>query len=244
MGPFAPGPSSARAPRYAIYYAPEPDGALSRFGAAWLGRDAERDIAMEQPRLRAVPPSRLAEMTAEPRRYGFHATLKAPFRLAPGHSEKMLLDAVARFASTLPSARIPALRLAAIDGFLALVPAKPVPAVDALAAACVGRFAPLSAALDEIELARRLRAPLTPRQKALLLDWGYPYVFSEYRFHMTLTRRLTEAEREAVEPELLALAAPALAIPVRIAGLAVFIEEARSAPLRLLARCPMMPSSN
>lgn len=75
------------APRYALYYTPAADSALWRFGSATLGYDAitGRDIAF------AVPPGCEAldwqELIAEPRRYGFHATLKAPFELANGRNE-------------------------------------------------------------------------------------------------------------------------------------------------------------
>ena len=40
----------------------------------------------------------LAEITAEPRLYGFHGTLKAPIVLADGVSERDLLEAVGNFA--------------------------------------------------------------------------------------------------------------------------------------------------
>ncbi|MEM7748306.1 MAG: DUF1045 domain-containing protein, partial [Pseudomonadota bacterium] len=39
----------------------------------------------------------------------------------------------------------------------------------------------------------RLRSPLTDKQIENLDAWGYPYVFDEFRFHMTLTGRLPEA---------------------------------------------------
>ena len=34
----------------------------------------------------------------------------------------------------------------------------------------------------------------------MLVRWGYPYVFEDWCFHMTLTRRLTPAEKAVVLP--------------------------------------------
>jgi len=53
---------------------------------------------------------------------------------------------------------------------------------------------------DEAEIARRRKAKLTAQQEAYLQKWGYPYVFDEFRFHMTLTRRLTPEEKQSVMP--------------------------------------------
>ena len=67
--------------RLGLYWAPELDDPLHALGSAWLGRDAETGATLPQP---AVPGLDLAEITAEARGYGFHATLKPPFALAPG----------------------------------------------------------------------------------------------------------------------------------------------------------------
>ena len=47
------------------------------------------------------PPDSWRSMTSEPRRYGFHATLKAPFRLRIDLDVADLIDNVAEFASKL-----------------------------------------------------------------------------------------------------------------------------------------------
>ena len=72
------------ASRYALYLAPPPDSALWRFGCAALGRDAAsgEDMHGYAPSGYATEAWRAA--SAEARRYGFHATLKAPLRLKPG----------------------------------------------------------------------------------------------------------------------------------------------------------------
>src|SRR5215470_13880924 len=93
----------AESPRYAIYYAPESGSALDRFGAHLLGYDAYRGQELPFPEgiASAVPDWR--EQTQDPRKYGFHATLKAPIALAIGKNEAGLLAACASFAETARS---------------------------------------------------------------------------------------------------------------------------------------------
>ena len=87
-------------PRYAIYYAPAPAGDLDRFGAGLLGYDAfsGEDLPFPDGVLEAVLDWR--ELTSDPRKYGFHATLKAPFSLVQGKTEAELFAACAAFAAT------------------------------------------------------------------------------------------------------------------------------------------------
>ncbi len=107
--------------RHAIYYAPPAGSTLHRLGSAWLGRDVVRGEAVRQPDVDGIK-----EATAEPARYGFHATLKAPFTLNPGMKRVELGDAVALLAAQMETVTIPRLELRDLDGFLALVPDKPV----------------------------------------------------------------------------------------------------------------------
>lgn len=177
-------------PRYAIYYLPPPGSALDRFGAALLGYDvvSGKDVPFPAEMLQAVP--NWAEVTTEPRKYGFHATLKAPIALAPGLTEAELLWACATFAET-PRA-IPVIKPAvqAIGSFIALMPSDPSDELAQLAADCVRSFDNFRAPLSAEDRARRKPAQLTPRQVQYLDQWGYPYVLEEFRFHMTLTGSL------------------------------------------------------
>ena len=86
--------------RYAIYYTPPEQSELAKKAAAWLGRDAftgEKSAPVASGPLSA---GEVAYHTASARRYGFHATLKAPFRLAPGESEQGLAAAIDAFAAS------------------------------------------------------------------------------------------------------------------------------------------------
>jgi putative phosphonate metabolism protein len=226
--------------RYALYYAPERGSALARFGRRWLGYDAASGAFQPQPALPALSADRLAAITAEPRRYGFHATLKPPFVLAAGCDERELFRAVASFAEATPAFGAPPLRLANISGFWALMLSKPCAEMDALAAATVSQLDTFRAPPSDAELVKRRRAGLTARQEALLERWGYPYVMEEYRFHMTLTGRIAGEERAAVGAVLQEMVAPLCRDALRIDAVSLFQQPARSAPFRIVGRYRLM----
>ncbi|MGK9233462.1 DUF1045 domain-containing protein [Inquilinus limosus] len=230
--------------RYAIYFAPPPASALAELGAELLGRDPETGEARPQPRLDGIDPDRFRTITADPRHYGFHATLKAPFALAEDVTGEALHQAVEAFAASRAQATGPALTLASIGGFLALVPSAPAPAVNALADACVEAFDRFRAPLSAAELERRRRSPLTPAQDRHLERWGYPYVFEEFRFHMTLTARLTDAaEHDRVRTVLAERTAPVCRDPLVIDAITVFEQDSRDAAFRITGRYPLRGAS-
>jgi len=176
--------------RYAIYYLPEEKSALWQFGSAVIGYDCVSIRPVEH--LNLAIEHDLCDITEEPRNYGFHATLKAPFRLAHGVSEAELIGAVQNFVSQESALDVGDLNVRAIGSFVALTPL-PNDALRDFAARCVQAFEPFRAPMAPDERAKRLRAPLTARQIELMDAWGYPYVFDEFRFHMTLTSSLTPA---------------------------------------------------
>jgi putative phosphonate metabolism protein len=185
-------------PRYAIYYVSMPGGALDRFGAQLLGYDALNGDQLPFPDdvVQLVPDWR--DLTRDPRKYGFHATLKAPLPLAPGETEAGLLATCERFAGT--PRPIPVIRpvVDSISGFIAVVPAELSTGLERLAADCVREFDTFRAPLTPEDRMRRNPSALTPRQREHLERWGYPYVMEDFRFHMTLTGRLDAGRREPV----------------------------------------------
>lgn len=227
--------------RYAIYYAPEPDSPLWRFGCRWLGRDPEYGADYPPEPLPGFDAAWLAAITASPRRYGFHATLKPPFALRQGVTPGQLTAALASFSATRPAVVAPPLGLVVLDGFLALGLAGACPALDGLAAACVRELDAYRAPAPEAEIARRHRAGLTPRQERLLASWGYPYVMEEFRFHLTLTGRLDEASREQLRLALAPVVAPLCGEPLAVTGLALYRQPDRGSPFQLLERFPLAP---
>jgi putative phosphonate metabolism protein len=208
--------------RYGIYAVP--DGALYAAGSAWLGWDSAAGRAVAPPEIGGLPEAP-SVLTATPRKYGIHATMKPPFRLAQGTDAEALRDALAAFCHRRPPVAIPILVLRRIGRFLALVPDAPVAEVSDLAAATVETFEPFRAALTEAELARRRKARLSERQEALLQRWGYPYVMAEFRFHITLTGALDDAIIGPVEEVLRAHFAPYLGKPLAIRDLALVGED-------------------
>ncbi len=213
--------------RYAVYFVPRRETPLGSFGARWLAGDGD---------LAGLDPSLHRRITAKPRGYGYHATLKAPFRLAGRQTEEALIEALVSFADARPSPRPFDLALRDISGFLALVPAGAAADVAALAQACVEAFEPFRAAPSDEELARRRAGGLTERQEANLLRWGYPYVAEDFRFHMTLTDRLTQEERQAVEPVLAGLVQPLIETPLKIDAISLVKQDEPQADFAALRR--------
>lgn len=204
--------------RYALYYVP-PAGPLLDAAARWLGRDARTGEVFTQPH------PDLFGLSVSARRYGFHATLKAPFRLAEGCSEDDLIEAVSVFAAGLSPVAIDALVVAEMDGFLALRPEGDTDALDAFAAQVVARFERFRAPMTAEDRARRRPELMTVRQRELLDSYGYPYVMEQFRFHMTLTDRLSPAQMAVFRPLAEAHFTPVLERPFVLGGLAVFGED-------------------
>ncbi|OCW57834.1 DUF1045 domain-containing protein [Hoeflea olei] len=222
--------------RYALYFSPGPGEDLARLGASWIGRSAETGRPLDHPDLPGLGASGLAAITGPARRYGFHATLKAPFRLAPSASEADLLGAMAEFTARHEVFDIPALTVGRLEGFLALVPSGPAPELNTFADRVVEAFEPCRAPLTDAEIERRNPESLTSAQLRNLLRWGYPYVFDTFRFHMTLTTRLSEPELSTVETAARTHFAPVLARPVPVTALTLFVEPEPGAPFKIHSR--------
>jgi putative phosphonate metabolism protein len=206
--------------RYAVYYTPPP-GALAEFGAGWLGWDVARGARAS----RTIPVEGAEEIVATPRRYGFHATLKPPFRLGPERSAEDLEAAVAALAAATPPIRSARLRLQRLGPFLALVPATDHAPFSRLGDAMVRDLDAFRLPPSEAEIARRRAAGLTPAQDAHLLRWGYPYVFEEFRFHMTLSGRLDAATAARVEAALAPVLAEVVPDPFEITEVTLAGED-------------------
>ena len=222
-------------PRYAIYYVPAPGSDLARFGAELLGYDAfgGDDLPFPASIVQAVPDWH--DLTRDPRQYGFHATLKAPFTLAPGREETELIAACETFASTARPIPVTTPVVVAISGFIAVVPAETSDELDRLAADCVRDFDPFRAPLSAEDRARRNPSALTLAQIDHLDRWGYPYVMDDFRFHMTLTGRVSAERRE----QLVALLRERFAaLDLRVLAvdrIAVFRQDDAGSRFRVLA---------
>jgi putative phosphonate metabolism protein len=207
------------AARVAIYYAPLPRDPLTDLSSAWLGRDPVSGAGVLQPNVDGI-----AEFTAEPRHYGFHATLKPPMRLPDGTDWFGFVAAVRTMAADIAPFLLPRLAVTDLRGFLALRETEPCASLQTLADACVERVDSFRVPPSGAELARRRRSGLSAEQDAMLVRWGYPYVFGTWFFHMTLTRRLSDAEKAAVLPAAEAWFAPALAAERWVEDICLFTQ--------------------
>lgn len=214
--------------RYAVYYAPAPRSALWRAGSEWLGWDAARGVTLLPPALPGGLLARLAPLTRRAAHYGWHATLKAPFRLANGVDEAQLLQQVAALASTCAPFVLD-LQVGTLRDATVLCVAGDSTAIDALAERCVRQLLPLGEPAPD-------RPGLSPHEAELHAAWGYPYVLDQFCFHLTLAQRSREpALQTAIERA--ASAHFEGLLQANVAALSVFVETRPDEPMRLLAEC-------
>ena len=226
-------------PRYAIYYAAEQDSALDRFGASLLGYDAHRGEDLPFPD--GVTPD-WRELTQDPRKYGFHATLKAPMALAQGRTEAQLVAACELFSDAARPVPLIKPVVNTISGFTAVVPSEPSAELAQLAADCTRAFDFFRAPLTPEDRARRNPAKLTPRQREYLDRWGYPYVMDEFRFHMTLTGRLPGERRDGVVTMLRNRFAALDLATLEIDRIALFRQDETASQFRIIGHWPLRAS--
>jgi hypothetical protein len=189
-------------PRYAIYLAPPPQDPLWRFGSTVLGYDAAAGEETPGFVFDGYGVDEWRRLTTTARSYGFHATLKAPFRLKRGVTTQDLAQALAMLAGTLAPFSIDPLVLKVLGrngdgGFLALVPEREPPALAALERKVVTELDAFRARLTKEEIAKRQPESLTERQRDHLKRYGYPYIFEDFGLHFTLSDRIANAERAA-----------------------------------------------
>ncbi|MGZ2431360.1 DUF1045 domain-containing protein [Rhizobium redzepovicii] len=225
--------------RYALYFSPPKDDPLTGAASLWLGRDAFSDETYPAPEHERLGAAEQFELTADPRRYGFHATIKAPFPLAASVTERDLMAVVEEFAARTEAFEIPKLVLGQLGRFFALVPGSVHQPLQDFAAKVVRSFEPFRAALTEADMARRNPEKLSDSQRANLQRWGYPYVMEDFGFHMTLTGQVPEPRASVMKTILTERFADFTGRPLTISGLAVFTEETRGAPFKVHSWLPL-----
>jgi len=212
--------------RYAIFFVPAADTALWKFGCAAIGYDGLAGAEVSLPEHAFYTRPEIRDWTADPRRYGFHATLKPPFELAGSCSIEELETAVSDFAAARQRFSVDRFVVRQIGSFLALVPSVPSESLNQLEADCVRNFDAFRAPLTEADRARRLHSSLSETQIKYLDRWGYPYVFEEFRFHMTLTGRLPDDAQAIGLQALVELYLP-IAKPVDVDALTICEQAGR-----------------
>lgn len=238
--------------RHAVYFVPADDSPLGAAGAALFGRWPDGRRATQAI---GSDENRDCERVVGPARYGFHATLLAPFELVQRVNEAVLVDAVAAVAERHRPIELTGLAVARLNGHVALMSgerssATAVRAIDALAADCVKSLDRFRERLDPAELARRaagLPVGLSgERERALLERWGYPWVLDAFRFHMTLSAPLQQtggdSDADALERWIVRLEqhfSAALGARQELDQLAVCRQADRAAPFLRIAQCPL-----
>lgn len=226
--------------RYAVYFAHRVGSPWAQAGNAWLGRDAYSGAALPQPAVEGVSADLQRALTESPRRYGWHATLRAPFRLARGSDVDALRAAVGNLAQRHRAFPMPPLKVVQLDDFLALVPERHAFDIDDVAAACVRDLAAFAAPLDTAELARRRRSGLSATEDALLVRWGYPFVMEAFRFHLSLTGTLRGVDPAVVGAMQHAASAWFAALPpAAFDSVALFVEPGPSQAFSLAEEFPL-----
>jgi Protein of unknown function (DUF1045) len=228
--------------RYAIYLAPHPDSPLWRFGSLVLGYDAASGEDCPGFSLPGIPAAQWHRITERPRTYGFHATLKAPFRLAPDCKAEHLVAALSTFAAHWPAFDLGPLAVTSLSmgggGFVALTPSRAPGALGELEAGVVTRFDRFRAPLTAAEREARHPERLTKRELESLDRWGYPHVMEDYRCHFTLTGHLPEPERIADQLADAMAAKVGTAHPM-VDALVLFEQPAPGQRFTIKARLPL-----
>lgn len=206
--------------RYAIYFTPPHDDALTRCGAEWLGRDAFSRKTIE------IDASRQG-LVATPARYGFHATIKAPFELIDKKVPQELFAAFEAYCATTSIFTLPEFEITYSGNSFILGITRQSESLQKIAAEIVRQFEPFRAALSPKDIARRKPDQLSSSQRLNLERWGYPHVMDDFRFHITLTGPVEEVDRPAIKSALKTHFAQLLEKPVIFSGLGLFVEPAR-----------------
>lgn len=209
--------------RYAIYVMADED--FHQEASRWLGWDCRRACALQHPDIDGLPDS-IDALTQMPRKYGFHGTIKPPFRLAEGETQASLQEACATLMPTLPASKVDELVVRPLGGFVAAVPKSPSARLASLAADVVEKLDRFRAPPSSQELEKRRKAGLSPAQDANLVRWGYPYVMEEFRFHMTLTGNRPVMEAEKIATRLAEHFAPVVPKPFDVTSLGLLGEDA------------------
>ena len=220
--------------RYAVYFLCQPQSDLAAFASEWLGYDVERGEVLSQTRHPATPHNWISD----PKRYGFHATIKAPFHLTSTRSPEDLLSSLSGVCAAERAIDLGPIQLRQIRDFLALVPETSHEALPALVQRCVEALDDLRAPLTPADRERRMGAQLSSREIELMDRWGYPYVCELYRFHMTLTNSLPQQDLTAAS-RILEDRLKGISLNQQLDSLSLCVQPTASEPFRLLRRFPL-----
>ena len=179
--------------RVAIYFLPKKNSSLENFGKNLLGRDINKKKKISLTRRQKYFISRgftffdeLKDYCEQPAKYGFHATLKAPFRLKRNVKTKNFYDVISHIAAQHSRFKIKGLKIVYSKKFTFITSRKPNKLLRNLENDLVKHLDTFRAELNKTEIKKRIPDSLTFKQNKYLKEWGYPFVFDQFKFHMTL----------------------------------------------------------
>ena len=221
--------SASDTQRFAIYFAPEIDSNLHSIGSQWLGRDSSSGKSIKQPNIKGISSSYLYSVTKTPRRYGFHATLKAPFRLNKEFTFKDLCSQIQQL-STLSKTFSINLKVRKLRNFIALVMDPNEQKMQNLASKLVRNLDQFRAPLHQEEIDKRRMSTLTASEDENLLNWGYPYVYNDFCFHITLTEKIQcRSDRESMVSAASSHFSESLKNTIKVSSVSLFVQESSEA---------------
>ena len=232
--------------RFAIYFTLEPTDPIYLLASIWLGYDLWSGKVVDQsnsPLLDENLTSYSAQ-TSNPRQYGFHATLKPPFRLKQGESLVELDQALQNFSQQTSAFECEPLSIQQLGQFLSLCPPKPCQKLNKLAEQCVKTFDRFRAPLNQVEIKKRKPEQLSEPQKKYLEQWGYPFVCDEFQFHMTLSDKLRNPELEEISNYLKNRFSTVLGKPLVINQLCLCQQSDNNNRFRIIKQYPLLELSN
>ncbi len=187
--------------RYAVYFVPSQASEFYRLGVNLLGRSVFPGDKIQVKKFSSLPGKYWESLSASPRFYGFHATIKAPFELNGTREE--LWAALAALAARTSAFKLPKFKISFVDGkFLALTLKNPCPELAALEKNCLSSLSRLTVPLNQEDINRR--GELSPHLIDNLKKWGYHLVLDDFKFHMTLTGPVHAKSTAAILVRLLA----------------------------------------
>ena len=179
--------------RVAIYFLPKKNSSLENFGKNLLGRDINKKKKISLTRRQKYFINRgftyfdeLKDYCEQPAKYGFHATLKAPFRLKRNVKTKNFYDVISHIAAQHSRFKIKGLKIVYSKKFTLITSRKPNKLLINLENDLVKHLDTFRAELNKTEIKKRIPDSLTFKQNKYLKEWGYPFVLDQYKFHMTL----------------------------------------------------------
>ena len=206
--------------RYAIYYVPS-NNLFYKLGSSWLGWDTISGQPASQPETDSAV--NIQKITEAPRKYGLHATIKAPFRLGNNVNALELERQLEILCGSIKPIEFK-LKLSELSGFFALTPTVKNTEIRNLHAKVVRKLDYFRAQPTKEEIIKRRENQLTSEQDQNLIKWGYPYIFEDFYFHITLTGKIPEDLRNKVKDEIENFFQPVLQQKINLSELALVGE--------------------